>query len=182
MINPAIIRPFAPLEWSIYKNLRLRSLADTPDAFGSTLEREQNFSDSSWASRLMPNENSWDLPLVAEMDAEPAGLAWGRIEKSNPVQANLYQMWVAPDRRHLGLGKMLLDAVITWASEKNASCLELGVTSGNSPAIHLYTQAGFEILGQPEPLRPGSDLLCQPMRLKLSHLARHASPSHFAAG
>jgi ribosomal protein S18 acetylase RimI-like enzyme len=171
MINPPIIRPFAPLEWPIYKNLRLRSLADTPDAFGSTLEREQSFSDSSWASRLMTHENSWDLPLVAEMDTEPVGLAWGRIEKSNPSQANLYQMWVAPNQRHLGLGKMLLDAVIAWAREKNASCLELGVTSGNNPALRLYTQAGFETIGQPEPLRPGSDLLCQPMRLKLSRPA-----------
>jgi ribosomal protein S18 acetylase RimI-like enzyme len=151
--------------------LRLRSLADAPDAFGSTLEREQNFSDSSWASRLMTNENSWDLPLVAVMDTEPVGLAWGRIEKSNPDLANLYQMWVAPNQRHLGLGKMLLEAVVAWASEKNASYLELGVTCGNNPAMRLYTQAGFETIGQPEALRPGSDLLCQPMRLKLSRLA-----------
>jgi len=167
MIHTPNIRTFAQPEWATYKDLRLRALADSPDAFGSTLAREQYLSDADWSGRLAGGANSWDLPLVAEVDGEPIGLAWGRIEKSNPDVANLYQMWVAPSYRRLGAGKMLLDAVIAWARAKNASYLELGVTCGDSPARRLYSRAGFEPVGQPQLFRPGSELLGQMMRLKL---------------
>lgn len=162
------IRAFDPHEWRTYKDLRLRALADSPDAFGSTLVREQDRSDAEWSSRLSPHAgSSWDLPLIAEEDGVPAGLAWCRIESADPSVANLYQMWVAPDYRGLGAGRLLLEAAIAWARSKGAACLELGVTCRDSPAMRLYQTAGFEPLGQPEPLRPGSELLCQSMRLDL---------------
>jgi GNAT superfamily N-acetyltransferase len=168
MILKPQIRPFAPHEWRTYKDLRLRALADSPDAFGSTLAKEQLRSDAEWANRLASGASSgWDLPLVAEVKGEPAGLAWGRIDPSLPDVANLYQMWVAPEYRRLSLGQMLLEAVITWATAKNVAYLDLGVTYRDSPAMRLYTRLGFEPAGPLEPLRPGSHMLEQPMRLQL---------------
>ena len=162
------IRAFFPHEWRTYKDLRLRALADSPDAFGSTLAAEQDRTDAEWSSRLASGAGSGlDLPLVAEVDGEPAGLAWGRIDREDPEVAYLYQMWVAPDHRGLGAGKLLLEAVIAWAKEKNASYLVLGVTYRDSPAMRLYQRAGFAPVGQPEPLRLGSELLGQSMRLEL---------------
>ena len=162
------VRSFAPHEWRTYKDLRLRALADSPDAFGSTLAKEQLRSDDEWSGRLASGLGSgWDLPLLAEVDGEPAGLAWGRIDPSQPAAANLYQMWVAPQYRRLGAGQMLLEAVIAWASSKNAVSLDLGVTLRDSPAMRLYTRLGFEPAGPLEPLRPGSPVLEQPMRLDL---------------
>src|SRR4030067_246818 len=91
------IRPFESHEWRTYKDLRLRALADSPDAFGSTLAAEQDSSDLDWSSRLASGAGSGlDLPLVAEVDGEPVGLAWGRIDRSDPGLAYLYQRWVAP--------------------------------------------------------------------------------------
>ena len=163
------IRTFAPHEWGTYRDLRLRSLADSPDAFGRTLAEEQGRSDAEWSSRLAASADlNWELPLVAEVDGEPIGLAWGRIDRSNPDMAHLYQMWVAPSHRRLGAGQMLLEAVIAWAKARNARFLDLGVTCGDSPARRLYARAGFEPVGEPQHFRPGSELLGQPMRLKLS--------------
>jgi GNAT superfamily N-acetyltransferase len=162
------IRSFAAHEWATYKRLRLHALADSPDAFGRTLAEEQDRPDELWSSRLAAGAGSeWDLPLLAEVDGLPAGLAWGRIESSNPELANLYQMWVAPEYRGLGAGRMLLEAVIAWARAKGARHLELGVTLRDSPAMRLYTRAGFELAGEPEPIRPGAELLATPMRLEL---------------
>lgn len=76
-------------------------------------------------------------------------------------------MWVAPGHRGLGAGRMLLEAVIAWAKAQNASYLDLGVTCGDRPARRLYERAGFKPKGKPQPLRPGSTLLVQPMRLAL---------------
>lgn len=163
-----VIRPFAPHEWPTYKDLRLHALAESPEAFGSTLAAEQGRADAEWASRLArAAESGSDLPLVALLDGEPIGLAWGRIEKTNPDVAALYQMWVAPDQRGVGAGRMLLEAVIAWARDCGASFLELGVTVRESPAMHLYRDAGFEPAGELQPLQPGSQWLLQPMRLRI---------------
>jgi GNAT superfamily N-acetyltransferase len=168
MNHKPTVRTFAPHEWTVYKDLRLRALTDSPDAFGSTLAKEQDRSDDEWMKRIEQGAASgWDLPLLAEVDGTPAGLAWGRIESEHPDIANLYQVWVAPNYRHLGAGKMLLDAVIAWAKSKNAKYLELGVTFADSPAMRLYVRTGFKPTGNMEPLRPGSELQCQQMRLDL---------------
>ena len=46
------VRRFAPHEWRVYRELRLRALADSPDAFGSTYEREAARTDAEWEDRL----------------------------------------------------------------------------------------------------------------------------------
>ena len=168
MVSTPVIRSFAFYEWRNYKNLRLRALGDSPDAFGRTLDQEKDRSDAEWSSRLALGVASHgDLPLLAEVGREPIGLAWGRIETFNPDVANLYQMWIAPSYRRLGAGKMLLESVIAWAAAVNVCYLALIVTCGDSPAMRLYVRAGFTPVGEPEPLRPGSELLAQAMRLAL---------------
>jgi GNAT superfamily N-acetyltransferase len=172
-MNPVpSVRQFLPHEWRIYRDLRLRALADSPDAFGSTLAEGRDRPDTEWVSRLASGaDKRWNFPVVADMGAEPIGLAWGRIEQSEPEVAHLYQMWVDPGFRRLGAGQLLLQAVIDWARDANARCLALGVTCGDSAARQLYSRAGFTAVGEPEPLRPGSSLLAQSMRLELRSTA-----------
>jgi ribosomal protein S18 acetylase RimI-like enzyme len=171
--DPPTIRAFSADEWRVYKDLRLRALAESPDAFGSTLAEETGRLDAEWARRLASGVDSpMNLPLVAEVGGEPIGLAWGRIDTSGPDRAALYQMWVAPSHRGVRAGQMLLEAVIAWARARKASSLDLGVTCGDSPARRLYERAGFTPIGEPQPLRPGSKLLAQAMRLALTRFMR----------
>lgn len=163
-----VVRPFAPQEWKIYKDLRLRALADSPDAFGRTLAEEKSRTDDIWRKRINEGAVSGrDLPLLAELDGEPIGLAWGHFEETDPGIAHLYQVWVAPAFRRLGLGQMMLEAVVSWAKEKNTKRLELNVTCGDGSAMRLYVRAGFKPSGRREILRPGSELMSQEMRLDL---------------
>jgi GNAT superfamily N-acetyltransferase len=113
-------------------------------------------------------DHRWNLPLLAEVAAQPVGLAWGRIEKTTPDVANVYQMWVAPIHRGQGAGRLLLEAIIAWASAAGVRRVVLSVTCGESPARGLYVRAGFTPIGEAEPLRPGSALLVQPMQMLLS--------------
>ena len=162
------VRTFAADEWPLYKQLRLSALANAPQAFGSTLAEGAQRPDEAWAGRLAEGVTSGrDLPLVAEVEGEPAGLAWGRLDDDDATLAHLHQVWVAPSARGLGGGQRLVEAVIAWAREKGAAQLELGVTLGDTPARRLYERLGFEAVGAPEPLRPGSAVLFQPMRLRL---------------
>jgi GNAT superfamily N-acetyltransferase len=122
MISTPIIRSFTADEWTTYKDFRLDALTDSPDAFGSTLAEEEHRPDREWLKRLSSGISSpLDLPLIAQFDATPIGLAWGRVESSHPDVANLYQMWIAPKFRRIGAGRMLLDAVIAWARRANVS-------------------------------------------------------------
>jgi GNAT superfamily N-acetyltransferase len=172
MADRPSIRTLAADEWRRYRDLRLRALADSPDAFGSTLVAEAGRPDAEWARRLASSADiRVNLPLVAEIRGQLVGLAWGRIDASNPEVAALYQMWVAPPHRDRGVGEKLLEGVIAWAKAQNASSLDLAVTCGDSPARRLYERAGFKPMGSPQPLRPGSTLLAQPMRRPLTDAA-----------
>jgi ribosomal protein S18 acetylase RimI-like enzyme len=163
------VRVFASHEWRSYRDLRLQALAESPDAFGSTLALEQGRTDEDWSARLARGTSSGsDLPLVAEVSGKAVGLAWARISESDHTFANLYQMWVAPGYRRVGAGRMLVCAAIDWARAAKLQALVLCVTSGNSPATRLYTRAGFKSVGAPEPLRPGCPLFAHTMKLEFN--------------
>ena len=163
------IRRFAADEWQLYRDLRLRALEESPDAFGSTYEHELQQSDEQWATRLARAAGSaQDLPLVAEVDGEPSALAWVRIDEGAPSVAHLYQMWVAPTRRRHGVGRAMLDAAIAWVRAAGARAMVLDVTCGNDDAVGLYESVGFTLTGERKPLRPGSALQSQSMRLVLT--------------
>jgi 8-oxo-dGTP pyrophosphatase MutT (NUDIX family)/ribosomal protein S18 acetylase RimI-like enzyme len=166
---PPSVRRFAPGEWRTYRGLRLRALADAPDAFASTLDAEQSRPDADWSDRLASGAASpSDLPLVAELGAEAVGLAWARVDSVDPEVVHVHQMWVAPTARGAGAGRKLLDAAIAWAAGAGARRVRLSVTRGNTAAARLYERAGFTPRGAPEPLRPGSTRTVQPLELELN--------------
>lgn len=161
------IRRLREDEWRAYRELRLRALADSPNAFGSTFDIEAAKADDYWVKRLATAASTSQLPLVAEVDDVFVGLVWGWLDPALPQEAQVFQMWVAPEARGQTHGAQLLDAVISWARQAGAQSVQLRVTCGDSAARRLYVRAGFEPCGDPEPLRPGSGVLAQPMRLDL---------------
>jgi ribosomal protein S18 acetylase RimI-like enzyme len=163
------VRPLLPAEWPLYRDLRLRALADAPDAFGSTHAQEAARPDVTWAARLDAARLSGrDYPLVAEHAGEAVGLSWVKLDTEVPPAADLYQVWVAPSARGAGVGTALLAAATGWARAAGAVALRLSVTWNDGAAVRLYRRAGFVPDGPPAPLRPDSDLQSQPMVLVLA--------------
>ena len=159
-----VVREFLAEEWPVYRDLRLSALHESPDAYGSIYAAESAQTDEEWAERLARGVTSeGELPLIAEFDGEPSGLAWVRIEERAPESAHLYQMWVAPHCRRHGVGRALVDAATAWARAMGARQFELDVTCDNEVAIRLYEGAGFVVQGESRPLRPGSVLRAQEM-------------------
>lgn len=169
------ITEFSGEDWETYKALRLASLKDSPDAFESTFERELNFTENVWRSRLTPSDNPVHiLPLVALSHGKPIGLATGVVHAHQDETAHIYQMWIAKPYRGLGIAKDFLDRIEAWASELERKFLSLAVTTHNASAVLLYQSAGFVPSGHTEPLRENSKLLVQPMVLTLtSDKAKH---------
>lgn len=165
-----VIRTLLPSDWPVYRDLRLRALAEAPYAFGSTHGEEAQRTDDAWAARLAgpalgQHRQAW--PFVAALDGVPVGLAWVKLDGAGTDTASLYQVWVAPQARGRGVGAALLDAAIAWARAQRATALRLGVTAGDGAAARLYRRAGFAATGPAVP-RPGTSLAEQPMILALA--------------
>ena len=69
--------------------------------------------------------------------------------------------------KHSRHGWELLQAVVSWARSANARRLILRGTRSNARAVQLYEKAGFAHTQEVAPLRTGSPLLVQTMRLEL---------------
>ena len=143
----------------LWKDVRLRSLAESPDAFGSTLAREQAFTDADWRERLSPPS------VLVLADGAPIGLGGGfEIEPGTMI---VVAMWLDPAWRGRGLSRRVLDLVVAWARERGMR-VQLDVTRGNEAARAAYLAYGFEPTGRSVPLREGSDLVVEEMALPRS--------------
>lgn len=169
MSHPYSLVLFSPAMWELYRDLRLSSLLDSPDAFGGTHALEAARPPEVWQSRLaVAADSGLDLPLLARVEESPAGLCWAKRDSANLGVVNLYQMWVAPRFRGAGVGSALLERCMGWARSIGAAEIRLGVTIADSPAHRLYIRHGFLPVGEPEPLRDGTDLLAQNMSLHVA--------------
>jgi GNAT superfamily N-acetyltransferase len=131
----------------VLKAVRLRGLAEDPSAFAATLEQERRFTPDVWTSRVT-NESS--ATFLAE-DGGPVGTATV-IPDDRPATAQLVGMWVAPEARGKGIGRLLVDTVAAWARDRGVRRVTLWVTEGNDPARALYERAGFADTGERQPL------------------------------
>lgn len=170
---PPVIRTLHPADWPVYRDLRLRALADAPDAFCSTYAEESQRTGDAWTARLAApalgaHQQGW--PFAAELDGTPVGLAWVKMDAvsaGSAATASLYQVWVAPEARGRSVGAALVKAAVAWARARRAQALRLDVTSGDGAAARLYRRMGFVDDGAPVP-RPGSALSEQAMVLALA--------------
>jgi len=82
--------------------------------------------------------------LVAFLDCGPMTLP---VEAPEPDALELYRLYLDETQKGTGLAHTLMDMAITWARDKQAPALYLGVWSQNERAKRLYTRYGFEIVG-----------------------------------
>jgi RimJ/RimL family protein N-acetyltransferase len=143
-------------DWPLWRDVRLRSLADAPDAFGSTYERELAFTEADWRERLKHGPR-----VLVLVDGEPVALGGGF-----PVEGKVFVfgMWTAEGHRRRGHADAVLDVVVAWARERDLP-VELHVNTANPGARAAYERYGFVPTGRLEELRPGSDQQIELMRL-----------------
>jgi GNAT superfamily N-acetyltransferase len=141
-----------PEGWPAWRTIRLRSLRQDPDAFGSTHEREAAFDEATWRSRL---DDTNGPSILAYADGEPVGLGAGWCYQ--PGRLMVVAMWTEPAWRGRGVGRQVLDHVIGWGQER-ALLIDLWVADTNPGARRLYERYGFRPDGRTEPMHEGTDL------------------------
>jgi len=138
-----------------YRALMLEAYAQAADAFTSTAEERAEEPLSYWTKRIadptglsaafgafssLPDPEGEELvgTVAIEFSAKP----------KTRHKALLIGMYVSPLARGRGAGRALLAAVLHHAEGRPGLLrVNLNVTEGNAPAVHLYESAGFEAYG-----------------------------------
>ena len=145
------VRVLSPDDWRTFRDIRLRALADSPDAFGSTLEREREFGEEDWRRRLSG-------PVAVVEDPDPVAVG-GVFENDGVI--HVWGMWTDPAHRGRGHARRVLDEILPV--DRTA---QLDVNVANPGARAAYERYGFVGTGVLEPLRPGSEQTMELMVLR----------------
>jgi ribosomal protein S18 acetylase RimI-like enzyme len=133
------IRRLMPADAGRYREIRLKGLKCSPEAFGSTYETESVQPLSRFSERLASS-----AVFGAFRGAELLGIA-GFAVRNGIKEAHkglLWGMYVRPDARKAGVGRQLVEAVIDFARQR-VELLQLSVVSDNEQARRLYASLGF---------------------------------------
>ena len=142
-----MIRPITEADIEAYRALRLRALAEEPEAFGEAAEDFAVRPLEEIVTRLPPTEDAfilgaWEPDLVGMVGfvRQP-----GRKARHN---AGIWGMYVAPERRGRGIGRMLLtEALARAAALPGLEQVHLTVVTTNAAAVGLYRSFGFVVYG-----------------------------------
>ena len=159
------VRPARAADWEALRELRLRALADAPDAFASTLEAELAFPAEEWRRRSAGGPAS--ARFIAREGGSGVGLAAIFAEPATPGRMHLVSMWVDPRHRRRGVARALVDQALRWAAERQAREVILWVMDQNTAARALYERAGFRPTGERQPLPSNPELTESMLRLHL---------------
>jgi GNAT superfamily N-acetyltransferase len=128
---------------AVLRAVRLKALADSPMAFGSTYERELARTTEDWRRWLAPG-----VTFLIEADGEARGLVAGVRDQHDSSVVHLMAMWVHPNHRGTGAAEALVSSVKTWAAEVGATQVRLKVVENNERARRCYERAGFRATGR----------------------------------
>ncbi|MCW2480400.1 GNAT family N-acetyltransferase [Candidatus Symbiopectobacterium sp. NZEC135] len=136
-----------------FKQLRLESLLNHPDAYQASWEEESQESDAWFGARIRQNV----IFGAFTSEAHLIGLCcYTRPQMLKSAHKGIvWGMYVTPAYRGKGISLQLLNHTISHARSR-AHILLLSVTSSNLAAYRLYQKAGFCQYGQePDAMKLG---------------------------
>ena len=123
-----------------------------------TSENFDRFAQGILAIEKVSFPSPWTLDAFREETQRSFSFLWVLLEKEELVgyvcfwtmagELHLMNIAVHPRRRGRGLGRMLLDKMITTGMGEGADCALLEVRPSNGPARKLYKSAGFREIGR----------------------------------
>ncbi len=108
---------------------------------------QRHFSSHSplwWLISDRPSPMSQGLPGTNR--PEPVGCLWqGEAvdQRTGLKQAYVFLLYVAPEHRHQGLGRAMMEHAQQWAKQQGYSQIGLQVFDDNAAALSLYQKLGY---------------------------------------
>jgi GNAT superfamily N-acetyltransferase len=147
------IRTLESHEVDLHREVRLRALADAPDAFGVVVSEVEAQPMSYWEELTRSVTAPRGQVMFLACEGETAlGSTYGLLDRAQREAGRVGGMWVAPAARRQGIGRALLHAVMAWARGRQLTHLGLWAPAHRPAAVALYRQAGFRETGRRGPL------------------------------
>jgi ribosomal protein S18 acetylase RimI-like enzyme len=148
LMEPIPPRTLTPDDAAAYREIRLRSLQDHPEAFGSSYEEEVEVSAETLAERWRAAGDS-RTNFGAFVGMRLVGIVTLNRYTAGKLRHRGYitGMYVDGSVRSQGVGLALIDVAITCARQQGIEELTLAVTAGNDSARRLYRRCGFVSYG-----------------------------------
>ena len=86
-----------------------------------------------------------NLHLVITNNSEDRVLAYGQLSQNSSDEFQIHQMVVEPEYQGQGLGKLILQTLITVATQQGANRLLL---NARVTKVKFYQKSGFESIGE----------------------------------
>lgn len=147
------IRSLGKEDWDAWWTLRLRALADHPDAFGSDIDETLAAGEQASCERFAPTYKDPRNQIFGAFTRQStlvgvAGLV-GNHRRKTCHRMEIWGVYVAPEARGSGVGNRLIEACLQHAHQtEGAMQVHLTVSSHNHTAIRLYTRLGFRRYGR----------------------------------
>jgi ribosomal protein S18 acetylase RimI-like enzyme len=133
------VRRLTEEDWAEYREVRLRALRESPEAFVASAEEEADYPEDRWRARMRRSQR-----LLAGRDGEALGVASvGTEGTSGDTVGELFGLWVTPEARGTGVARRLLEAGARAAREDGLKHLVYWVGTDNGRAVAFASSFGF---------------------------------------
>ena len=133
------VRRLSDEDWAEYRDVRLKALRESPEAFVASAEEEGDYTEERWRDRMRRSQR-----LLAGRDGEALGVAsLGTEGTAADTVGELFGLWVRPDARGTGVARRLLEAGARAAREDGLKHLVYWVGTDNGRAVAFASSFGF---------------------------------------
>ena len=142
------VRVLDESEWSLYRDVRLRALAESPGSFTATLADEADRDEQFWRDRMTRSHR-----LLAERDSIPQGIVSLGSYEQEAAAGEVFGLYVVPEARSTGVSWRLVEAAAALATEQAYLQLFYWVGTDNGRAVGFAQNFGFRITDYRRPSR-----------------------------
>ncbi len=130
-------------EWKKFRDIRIRAIEDSPQAFGDTLEVTRERQKEVWLTWIDGAYN-----YVIEVNNKFQSLGTFRQDENNDWVIN--GVWTDPEFRGRGYSKKIFNTILEKAKSLYVKEIVLSVNPVQKEAFNLYTKLGFKVVGEEE--------------------------------
>jgi predicted GNAT family acetyltransferase len=125
-----------PLQWEQFRDIRIRAVSDSPQAFGDSREQTETREKVVWL-QWITNSN------IYVVENKNVFVASATLRKNADNIWIINGVWTDPEHRKKGLSKKLFGQIFQDASSMKIDSIELHVNPVQNSAVSLYESLGF---------------------------------------
>ncbi len=137
-------------DWATYRDVRLRALRESPEAFVASAAEEEEFDDQVWQDRM---ERSRRILAVDGEDVVGVVSLGAEHRTSVAGAGELFGLWVDPPRRGSGVARRLMEKAAKVGREDGLKQLVYWVGTDNGRAVAFASSFGFRPTDDRRPMR-----------------------------